>query len=226
VLTVRDDGTQAREALAKLCQTYWYPLYAYVRRKGHSPHDAQDLTQAFFEDFLEHRSFASVTPGRGKFRSYLLISMKNFLAGRWRHSNAQKRGGGIQILSLDWVAAEKRFDLEPATGASPDKLYEKQWALTILCDVLSQLEQQYGREGKAALFRALKLTLLGARESQPYVRLALGLGMSESAVKVAVHRLRRRYRQLIRTQIANTLQDSRELENEMRHLFQVLAGGQ
>lgn len=218
------DSTRAREALAKLCQTYWYPLYAYVRRRGYSAPDAQDLTQAFFEQLLERRSLAGATPGLGKFRSFLLTSLKNFLASQWKQGIAQKRGGGAPILSLDWAAAEERFDLEPATQASPDKLFDKQWALTILGDVLNRLGREYQSEGKTDLFAALKATLLGLRESQPYAELAVRLGLSESAIKVAVHRLRKRYRELIREDIANTLDDPREVEGEMRYLFQALAG--
>ena len=226
VLAVRQsDSTRAQQALAKLCQTYWYPLYAYVRRRGYAAPDAQDLTQAFFEQLLERRSLNSATPQLGKFRSYLLTAMKHFLASEWKHGTAQKRGGGARILSLDWAAAEQRFDLEPATHASPDKLFEKQWAVTILGDVLNRFEREYRNEDKAELFSALKGTLMGLRESQPYAELARNLGISESAVKVSVHRLRKRYRELVHDEIANTLGDPAEVEAEMRHLFHVLAGG-
>src|SRR5690348_6603749 len=156
----RSDNTRAGESLAKLCQTYWYPLYAYVRRRGYLAPDAQDLTQAFFEQLLERRSLAGATPGLGKFRSFLLTTMKHFLVSHWKYHMAQKRGGGAPMLSLDWAAAEERFDLEPATQASPDKLFEKQWALTILGDVLTQLEREYQSEGKTDLFAALRQTLL------------------------------------------------------------------
>ena len=220
------DSPRAREALAKLCQTYWYPLYAYVRRRGYSAPDAQDLTQAFFEQLLERRSLAGATPGLGKFRSFLLTAMKHFLASQWKHGRAQKRGGGAPVLSLDWAAAEKRFDLEPATQESPDKLFEKQWALTLLSDVLTRLGREYQSEGKTEWFAALRQTLLGLRESQPYAELAVKLGLSEGAIKVAVHRLRKRYRELIREEIAKTLEDAREVEAEMRDLFQVLLGSQ
>jgi RNA polymerase sigma-70 factor (ECF subfamily) len=219
----RTDTTRARDALAKLCQTYWYPLYAYVRRRGYSTPDAQDLTQAFFEQLLERQSLASADPDLGRFRSFLLKSMNNFLASEWKKGMAQKRGGGGTMLSLDLAAAEQRFDLEPATFASPDKIFEKLWALTLLGEVMDRLEREYEGEGKTDLFAALKQTLLGLRESQPYAELAPKLGMNESAVKVAVHRLRKRYRELIRAEIANTLDRSQDLEAEIRHLFQVLA---
>jgi RNA polymerase sigma-70 factor (ECF subfamily) len=220
----RSDSTRARDALARLCQTYWYPLYAYVRRRGYSAPDAQDLTQAFFAQLLARESLTSANPELGKFRSFILTAMKNFLASEWKQGMARKRGGGSQMLSLDWAAAEERFDLEPVTHSSPDKLFEKQWALTVLGDVLNQLEREYQNEGKRDLFAALKQALLGIRESQPYAELAIRLGMSESAVKVTVHRLRKRYRKLIRDEIANTLDDPKDVDNEMRYLFQVLTG--
>jgi RNA polymerase sigma factor (sigma-70 family) len=219
----QNDTTRARNALAQLCRVYWYPLYAYVRRRGHSAHDAQDLTQAFFAQLLERQSLASVAPERGRFRSFMLAVMNHFLANEWKKGQTQKRGGGGQNLSLDWVAAEQRFDLEPATYAAPDKLFEKQWALTLLAEVLNRLEREYQNEGKADLFAALKQTLLGLRESQPYAELARKMGMNESAVKVAVHRLRKRYREHIRAEIANTLDEPQEVEAELQYLFQVLA---
>lgn len=219
------DGPRAQEALAKLCQTYWYPLYAYVRRRGYSAPDAQDLTQEFFTKLLERRSLARATPELGKFRSYLLTAMKYFLASEWKHSRAQKRGGGSPLLSLDWAAAEQRFDLEPATHASPDKLFEHQWAVAILAGALKRLEQQYQSAGKAHLFNDLKHSLSGTRESQPYAELALRMRLSEGALKVIVHRMRRHYRGLIRDEIANTVNDPREVDAEMRHLFNVLTGG-
>jgi RNA polymerase sigma factor (sigma-70 family) len=217
------DTTRAHDALARLCQTYWYPLYAYVRRRGYAAHDAQDLTQAFFAQLLERQSLASVDPERGRFRSFILTALNHFLASEWKKGRAQKRGGGCPNLSLDWAAAEQRFDLEPATHAAPDRLFDRQWALTLLAEVLNRLEREYQAEGRADLFAALKETLMGLRESQPYAGLARSLGMSENAVKVAVHRLRQRYRELIRAEIANTLDSGRDVEAELRHLFQVLA---
>jgi RNA polymerase sigma factor, sigma-70 family len=217
------DNTRAREALAGLCRTYWYPLYAYVRRRGYNAHDAQDLTQAFFEQLLKRRSLASVDPERGRFRTFILTAMNYFLVNEWKKVSAQKRGGGDPEISLDRAAAEQRFDLEPATTVAPDRLFEKQWALTLLSEVLSRLEREYESEGKEELFNALKETLMGHRESQPYTDIARTLGMNENAVKVAVHRLRRRYRELIHAEIANTLDPSEDVEAEMRYLYQVLA---
>lgn len=219
----RNDTTRARDALSRLCQTYWYPLYAYVRRRGYSPHDAQDLTQEFFARLLENQSLGKADPERGRFRSFILVSMNHFLSSQWKKGMAQRRGGGCPNLSLDWAAAEERFDLEPSTHAAPDKLFEKQWAVTLLGEVLNRLEQEYQQAGKTELFAALKETLLGLRESQPYRELGMELGMNENAVKVAVHRLRKRYRELIRSEIANTLDREGELEAEMKHLCKVLS---
>lgn len=223
VLTAgRSDTTRARDALASLCRTYWYPLYIYVRRRGHSAHDSQDLTQEFFAQLLGRQSLASANPQRGRFRSFILTAMNNFLVTEWNKTRAKKRGGGGQVLSLDMAAAEERFDLEPADDSTPDKIFEKQWALTLLNEVLGRLEVEYRREGKIELFAALKQTLLGARESQPYAELATKLDMNEGAIKVAVHRLRRRYRELIRAEIAGTLDRSQDIEEEMRYLFNAL----
>jgi RNA polymerase sigma-70 factor (ECF subfamily) len=219
------DAAHARAALGELCQTYWYPLYVYARRRGYAPHDAQDLTQTFFVRLLERHSLASADPGRGRFRSFLLTAMKHFLATEWEKARAQKRGGGNTVLSLDLAAAEQRYDLEPADDSTPEKIFDKQWAIALLDEVVNRLEEEYRQKGKAVLFAALKNTLTGSGESQPYAALATRLGMSEGAAKVAVHRLRRRYRELVRAEIANTVVSPEEVEEEMRHLLQALAGG-
>jgi RNA polymerase sigma factor (sigma-70 family) len=218
-----NDTTRAQAALERLCQTYWYPLYAYVRRRGYSPHDAQDLTQEFFARLLERQSLATADPERGRFRSFMLSALNHFLASEWKKARTLKRGGGCPTLSLDWAAAEQRFDLGPATDATPDKLFEKQWATALLDEVLNRLEQEYRNDGKAELFMSLRATLMGSRETQPYAELATALGMNESAVKVAVHRLRKRYREHIRSEIANTVDGSQDIEDELRHLFRVLS---
>jgi RNA polymerase sigma-70 factor (ECF subfamily) len=210
--------------LEKVCQTYWFPLYAYVRRRGHSPEDAKDLTQGYFARLLEHQTLVNANPTRGRFRSFMLGAMNHFLADERAKQHAQKRGGGCAILSLDLAAAEERFDLEPANDSSPDKLFDKQWAAALLGAVLNQLAEEYSRDGKAELFGALKLTLSGASESQPYAALASSLDMSEGTVKVAVHRLRRRYRALLQAEIEKTVASRQEAKEEMRHLFEVLAG--
>jgi RNA polymerase sigma-70 factor (ECF subfamily) len=219
------DTPHAQAALEKLCQTYWYPLYAYVRRRGYSPEDAQDLTQAFFVRLLELRSLANADPSLGRFRSFLLGALSHFLASEWKRARAQRRGGGRQILSLDWAAAERRLDLEPADRATPDKAFDKQWATALLDEVLKQLEEEYLAEGSAAVFQALKQTLAVRREVQPYADLARELRMSEGAVKVAVHRLRKRYRALLQSEIARTVASPEEVKEEMAYLFRAIAGG-
>ena len=206
VLSAGDNDTpRAAEALQRLCQTYWYPLYTYVRRRGYSPQDAQDLTQGFFACLLERQSLATADPEKGRFRSFMLGAMNHFLATEWAKMQTQKRGGGRQILSLDLAAAEQRFDLESADHATPDKAFDQAWATALLDKVLSQLEAEFRREGKIQLFDTLKQTLAGSRESQPYGVLAAQLGINEGAVKTAVHRLRKRYRQLLEAEIANTV---------------------
>jgi RNA polymerase sigma-70 factor (ECF subfamily) len=162
----RSDTPDARAALGRLCQTYWYPIYAYIRRRGQSAHDAQDLTQEFFAHLLERQSLAAAHPERGRFRSFLLTVLNHFLANEWVKARTQKRGGGCPIISLDWAAAEERYDLEPADHFSPDKIFEKQWALTLLSEVLNRLEAEYQEEGKLDLFMLLKQTLTGGSESR------------------------------------------------------------
>ena len=219
------DTTHAREALAKLCQNYWYPLYAYVRRRGYSAHDAQDLTQAFFLCLLERQSLANADPNRGRFRSFMLGAMNHFLAAEWAKMQTQKRGQGRPPLSLDLAAAEQRFDLEPADNATPDKAFDRQWATALLNVVLDKLENEYRREDKIELFSVLKQALAGKRESQPYIQIARQLGMNEGAVRVAVHRLRRRYRELLKAEIAHTVGSPEEAKDELNHLFHVIGGG-
>ena len=220
----RENTTRARTALEKLCQTYWYPLYAYVRHRGYSPEDAKDLTQAFFLRLLEQRSLAHANPDLGRFRSFLLGALNHFLITEWKKSRSQRRGGGRQMFSLDWAAAEGRFDLEPADHATPDKAFDKHWATALLDEVLRQLENEYRRDQKLELFQALKQTLAGPRESQPYTDLASQLGMTEGALRVAVHRLRKRYRALLEEEIANTVTSPEEVKEEMAYLFRAIAG--
>jgi RNA polymerase sigma factor (sigma-70 family) len=225
VLTAGDrDTTVAREALAKLCQTYWYPLYAYVRRRGFSPPDAEDMTQEFFARFLEHDWVANADPEKGRFRSFLLSAMNHFLANEWDKARAQKRGGGATLLPLEFNTAETRYSREPADSVTPEQQFERQWALTLLATVTNRLQAEYEQDGKGALFAALHPCLVGDRTSQPYEGLARKLGMTEGAVKSAVHRLRQRYRHLLREEIAQTVAGPGEVEEELRHLIAVLAG--
>jgi len=221
----RADTTHAQDALAKLCQNYWYPLYAYVRRRGHSAHDAQDLTQAFFLCLLARQSLADADPNRGRFRSFLIGAMNHFLADEWEKMRTQKRGQGQTVISLDLALAEQRFDLEPTDNATPDKAFDREWATALLDVVLNNLESEYQWENKAELFKALKQTLAGKRESQPYVILAARLEMNEGAVRVAVHRLRKRYRQLLQAEIAHTVGSPEEVKEELNYLFRVIGSG-
>ena len=225
VLTAaRSDTTRGRDALAQLCQMYWYPLYAYVRRKGYSPPDAEDLTQAFFAQVLRERLVASADPEKGRFRSFLLTRLNHFLADEWDRLKAQKRGGGERVLALEITAAETRFQLEPVDWRSPDRLYEHRWALTLLERVFDRLRQEYRRDGKATLFEETKGCLAQARAAVPYAEAGARLGLSEGALRVAVHRLRQRYRELLRAEVADTVSGPEEVKEELRYLFRVLAG--
>ncbi len=225
VLTAaRSDTTRARDALAKLCQTYWYPLYAYVRRRGYSPEDAKDLTQEFFARLLERKAVATVSPAKGKFRSFLLAAMNHFLADEWDKARAQKRGAG-QIISLDAASAETRYLQQPVETLTPEKAYDQRWALTLLEEVYQRLQREYEQEGKSELFERLRFSLTGQRSEIPYADLARQLSLSEGAVKVAVHRLRQRYRRLLRELIAETVSTPDEVEEELRYLLRALAGG-
>ncbi len=220
----RSDTTRAQDALAKLCQTYWFPLYIYVRRRGHSSEDAKDLTQEFFARLLEHNWVKAADQAKGRFRSFLLSAMNCLLADEWDKARAQKRGGGVPLVPLQFDTAETRYGVEPADDVTPERSFERRWALTLLEEVLKRLQAEYEAEGKAELFAALNPCLVGERTSQPYVELAAKLGMNEGAVKSAVHRLRQRYRQLLRDEIAQTVADPAEVDEELRHLFAVLAG--
>ncbi|HSU54700.1 MAG TPA: ECF-type sigma factor [Candidatus Dormibacteraeota bacterium] len=224
VLHAGRETARGEEALARLCQIYWYPLYAYVRRQGHGPHDAEDLTQGFFASLLERKSLAGVQPEKGKFRSFLLAAMNHFLANEWDRVKAQKRGGGVHPLSLDATDAETRYRLEPADPVSADRIFDRRWAITLLDRVLEQLRGEYIKEDKADMFEKLKFALTGERSKIRYSELADKLGMSEGAVKVAVHRLRQRYREILRREIAQTVSSPEEIEDEIRHLFSVVAG--
>lgn len=219
----RSDTAQAHAALEKLCQSYWFPLYAYVRRRGHSVEDAQDLTQEFFARVLEHQWLARADHAKGRFRTFLLTAMERFLANEWDKARRLKRGGGRACVSLQLDTAETRYGVEPTDDRTPEQAFEYRWALTLLEGVMERLEAEFCAEGQAELFAALKPCLVGDCAAQPYVELAAALGMNEGAVKVAVHRLRQRYRELLRAEIANTVASSADVDAEMRHLFNVLA---
>lgn len=220
----RADTTRARDALARLCQTYWHPLYAYVRRLGHSPHDAQDLTQEFFARLLAKNYLADADAARGRFRSFLLAALKHFLANEWEKARAQKRGGGQIPIPIDPIAAETGCHFEPADPATAETIFERRWALTLLDQVLRRLRREYVSTGREALFEQLKPTLTEASRSVRYAEIAIRLGTTEGAVKVAVHRLRQQYRELLRAEIAETVATPEEVEDELRNLFAALAG--
>ncbi len=224
VLTAgRSDTLHAQAALEKLCQTYWYPLYAYVRRRGHSPEDAQDLTQAFFARLLERNWVGRADQQKGRFRSFLLSAMNHFLSDEWDKARAQKRGGGLPSVPLQFDTAETRYGHEPADSVTPEQNFERRWALTLLDEVLRRLRAEYEQERRGELFAVLHPCLVGDRTAQPYAELAVKLGVSEGTVKAAVHRLRQRYRQLLRDEIAQTVAEPGEVDEELHHLFAVLA---
>jgi DNA-directed RNA polymerase specialized sigma24 family protein len=215
------DSLLAAEALTDLCRTYWYPLYAFLRRRGYESHEAEDLTQAFFASLLARDFLANIDRQKGQFRSFLLSSLKHFLSDERDRASAQKRGGGRPVISLDCLDAENRYRLEPAHDLSPEKIYEKQWALSVLELVLSRLQSESAAAGKTALFEALQATLVESQSSR-YAAIASELHMTEGAVKTAAHRFRRRYRDLLIEEIAQTVADSSEVEGEIRYLMSCL----
>jgi DNA-directed RNA polymerase specialized sigma24 family protein len=224
VLTAgRGSTPQADIALEELCRTYWYPLYAFIRRHGHSREDAEDLTQTFFARFLARNYFVGLRSEKGKFRAFLLAALKHFLANEWDRVNRQKRGGGGRPLSLDWQSADTRYQIDPADNLSPDKLYDRSWAVTLLERVIGRLRDESVADGRSQLFEHLKPFLMIGRTAIPYAQAAGGLGLSEGAVRVAVHRLRRRYRELLREEIGQTLSNPAQVEEEMRALFSAFA---
>lgn len=215
---------EAQGALESLCKAYWYPLYGHVRRLGWGPEDAQDLTQQFFARFLERKYVQLADPERGRFRSFLLTSLKHFLAGEWEKLRAQKRGGGQRAISLDGVDPEDRYRLEPKDELSPDRVYEKRWAGVLLDNVLSQLRAEHERAGRVAEFDQLKNFVWGAGYAGTYVEVAARLGVQENALKVAVHRLRERFREQLRLEVLHTVSSPEEVEAELRHLRSLLSG--
>jgi RNA polymerase sigma factor (sigma-70 family) len=220
----QSDSTRSRAALETFCQAYWYPLYAFVRRLGHSPHDAEDLVQGFFSQCLEKRYLEAADRSKGRFRSFLLLALKRFLANEWDKARARKRGGSAPPISLDALTAEQRYALEPSDPLSPDRLFERRWALTLLENVLNRLAAEQAAAGRAEAFAMLKDCLTGSGRDTPYAELAARLGASEEAVKVAVHRLRRRYRELLEAEIAQTVASPEAVVEERRYLISVLRG--
>jgi RNA polymerase sigma factor (sigma-70 family) len=216
------DTPEAAAALEHLCARYWYPLYAYIRRRGSSHADAADLTQAFFERLLERNFLDGLSRGVGRFRSFLLTALKNFLVNEWESGKCIKRGGGRKIISLNDSTADELYLKEPADDASPDKLFEKRWALSVIEHVLKRLHIEFVASEKAELFEVLKPTLTAEKLDQSYAEIAAAFGLSEGALKVTIHRMRKRFGQLLREEIAETVQDSSEVDDEMRHLIEAL----
>ncbi len=212
----------SRAALETLCNAYWYPIYAYLRRRVTQTADAQELTQAFFAHLLERNALAAADPERGLFRAFLLTACKNFLANDREKQHAQKRGGGRRALSLDFEQGEARYRLEPADPATPERAFERQWALTLLDRVLLLLREDFVRHGREANFEILKPWLTASEGTIGYAELGMRLGVSEGAARVQVHRLRRRYRELLREEIAQTVASEAEVDDEIHRLFAAL----
>ncbi len=217
------ESPQAAEALETLCRTYWYPLYAYIRRQGYDVADAQDLTQSFFAHILSRRFLQRASRDKGKFRSFILGSLKFFLADELAKLQAMKRGGGQSLVFLDAKSAEERYRLEPVEPMDPEKLFQRRWAMTLLDRVLERLEAEFAQAGKRRTLEHLREFLLGERGSATYQQVAATLGMAEGAVKMAVHRMRQRYRELFREEIAQTVANPTEIEEETQHVFAALS---
>jgi RNA polymerase sigma-70 factor (ECF subfamily) len=215
----RQHSPQAARALEELCRTYWFPLYAYVRRRGYAREDAEDLTQAFFTRLLEKNSFASLDAGKGKFRAFLLASVKHFLANARDKAHTLKRGGGSIPLSLDWQTADTQFQVAATGEPGPDQAFDREWAVALLARVIERLQNECAADGKAKLFEQLKLFLTAGNDEPAQGEVAQALGMEAGAVRVAIHRLRKRYRQLLRDEIAHTLTDQAMVDDEIRALF-------
>jgi RNA polymerase sigma factor (sigma-70 family) len=218
----RSDTTRAVAALEDLCQAYWYPLYAYARHRGYSPHDAEDLTQGFFARILKLNSLAQVGREKGKFRAFLLASMNHFLADEWDRASAQKRAAQ-RTISLDAEMAEHRYRSEPADKLTPERVFERRWAMTLLENVVQRLRSEYAASGQDALFMETRFAITGDKNVVPYTALASRLGMTEEALRVAVHRLRQRYRRALREEIAQTVTDASEVTEELNYLRRILS---
>jgi len=214
---------ESRDALAALCQAYWFPLYSFARRRTSNDSEAQDLTQAFFVELLEKNYVAAASPERGRFRAYLLTAFKHFMSKQWERANAQKRGGGRSPISLDFAAHDSDIRIEPATQLTPEQLYDRQWTLTLLRRIVDQLEAEYSKLGKARHFELLKDFMIGEHQGISYAAVAEQLGITTAAAKMAAHRMRGRYRELLRQEILQTVDSPAEVEDEIQALFQTLS---
>jgi DNA-directed RNA polymerase specialized sigma24 family protein len=218
------DSEPAQRALETLCRAYWYPIYVYVRRKGYGPDDAQDLTQEFFSQLIVKEHLRLANREKGKFRTFLLATLDYFLAREWSRAHRQKRGGQFTFISLDQQAPEERYRLEPADHDTPERIFLLNWALTVLKQTMTALERECEAGGKSALFREVKGLLTGERNAAAYAEMGRRLGMSEGAMYVAVHRLRQRYGELLRHEVAQTVSGPGEIDEEMRFLLSALSG--
>jgi RNA polymerase sigma factor (sigma-70 family) len=224
VLEAQGDSPAAREALEKLCRTYWRPIYSFVRRQGIGPEEAEDLTQGFFALLLERKDLNTVRKEKGRLRSYFVASLKNFLADESRRAKAIKRGKGQRLIPLEELSTDKGIHTEPADSVTAEQIYERRWASTVLEHVLSRLKDEYRAAGHAALFDSLKQLLPDEPGAPSHADIAAQLGMTENAVRQAFHRFRRRYQLLLREEIAHTVATPSDIEDELRHLISVLGG--
>lgn len=218
----KGSSKEAHSALETLCRTYWYPIYSYVRRKGYQPEEAQDLTQEFFAQLMAKEHFRLADPHKGKFRGFLLARLDYFLAREWSRRHRQKRGGQFTFISRDEQPPEDRYRLEPADHETPEKIFLRQWTLTVLKQAMNTLQSECEANGKGDLFRETKNLISGERDGAAYATISKSLNMGEGAVRVAVHRLRRRYGEILRSEIARTVSSEAEVDEELRYLFQVL----
>jgi RNA polymerase sigma-70 factor (ECF subfamily) len=224
VLAAGEEGSeQAAAALARLCQTYWFPVYAFIRKRGHSPEQAQDFTQDFFAGFLQKNYVARAARERGRFRVFLMSSVENFLHNQHDRAQAQKRGGGQALLSLNYQDAEQRYQIEPLEESDPATIFEQQWAATLLETILNRLREEFSAEGRAGVFDDLQGHLWGDGDSIPYALLAQKSGLTEGNLKTIAHRLRQRYRALLREEIAQTVAKPGEVDDEIRHLMRIVS---
>jgi RNA polymerase sigma-70 factor (ECF subfamily) len=225
IAAARSDSPASAAALENLCRTYWYPVYAFVRRQGHSPEQAEDLTQDLFYQLIKKRSFAVADRDRGRFRCFLLGCVKNLLSQHWRKDQTLKSGAEFSFIPLHELRAETRYVAEPADPSSPDKLFERRWALTVLEQSMQRLKAEYGEAGKSDLFEALQVFLSGAKEAtHSYAEVGARLGMSESATRQAAYRMRCRFGDLLKMEVAQTVASPAELEVEINHLYAILSG--
>jgi len=220
VQSAREPGSpQSAAALETLCRTYWYPLYAYLRRQGRAPHDAEDLTQSFFARLLQKDYLHAAEREKGKFRTFLLVAFKRFLANEWDREHAQKRGGFASVVPIDEELAESRFAADHSHAVPPDVLFDRQWAMALLDRTMARLQEEYVSSGRAKLFEYLQSCLARDESALPYAEIATRLNLTEPAVKMAVQRLRARYLEMLRAEIAHTVSSAEEIEEEIRHLF-------